>query len=72
MVSDGSLNGQTPCHQREGVDFKSHVESRASVNANIIRAQTAFITKGVIGNDTIIMYIVALMRLLSWTSDIEA
>jgi len=75
-ASNGSLNGQTPCHQREGVDFKPHVESRASVSAhpfsltvicesNKIRAQTAFITKGVIENDAIIMYIVALIRLLS-------
>jgi hypothetical protein len=73
---------QTPCHQREGVDFKSHVGSRGSVNAhpfsltatcesNRIKAQTAFIAKGVIGNDATNMYIFALTSLLSCTSDIE-
>jgi hypothetical protein len=42
------------------------------VNPTKLKHNTAFITKGVIGNDTINMYIFALMRLLSWTSDIEA
>ena len=28
------MNGKTPCHQREGVDFKSHVALRTSVNAH--------------------------------------
>jgi hypothetical protein len=42
------------------------------VNPTKLKHNTAFITKGVIGNDTINMYMFALMRLLSWTSDIEA
>ena len=42
--------------------------------SNKIQAQTAFITKGVIGNDPINMYSTyshILMGRLSWTNDIE-